>query len=83
MTEGVTVRRLDAREAAARVPALAEALIDCVEAYARTFEAGGGKLRFVSIRGVPENGHALPNDPRLWSDRADAFIRLLGLAGRR
>jgi dienelactone hydrolase len=54
-----------------------------IEAYARMFKAGGGKLGFALIRDVPENGHALPNYPRLWRDRTDVFIQSLRLAGRR
>lgn len=51
---------------------------DSIQSYARVFRNGGGNVRFELIHGVPENGHWLPNYPKLWVGIVDEYLVSLG-----
>ena len=55
-------------------------LLDSIQSYLKAFRNSGGNVHFKLIQGVPENGHWLPDYPKLWAGVVDDYLVSMGYA---
>ena len=46
-----------------------------VHSYVETFTKAGGNASFHLIKGIPKNGHWLPEHPEKWRSLVDDFLQ--------
>ena len=49
-----------------------------IYSYLKAFRDSGGKVDFRFVQGVPENGHWLPEYPKLWTGIVDEYLATIG-----